>query len=180
VPCHGAFTAMATAGSGLAAIKPADEWGALVLTRRGNPVWWYQPRQRERRLPASRASAKRKRWDVINFMRAQADAERAKLMSADRRTPGRQSSPRLRVSGGPCNSGDADAQRDSVRRAARAVRRWARSLPRLRELMPRQPSSNDAGARSSPCRLRGMQQAFDKLEQTLPHLSIAANLMRHD
>ena len=152
VACHGPYGY----GDGPAAaslpVRPADLAGAhLYHHGEGTLFWWISHGVPGSRMPGfADQLSEHQRWDVLAFLRAQADAERANVMTADTGPWGSVVAPDFAFQIGHAPQETLKQQRN-------------RSIVLLvlfsdASSMPRQRSLSAPGCGSSPCRWQRIQK----------------------
>jgi putative copper resistance protein D len=112
------------------------------------------------------------RWDVLAFLRAQADAERANVMTADTGPWGPVVAPDFAFQIGHAPQETLKQQRNrSI--VLLVMFSDASSMPRLRELDAASAQLERAGVRIIALPMAKDTEAADKLEPALSHLAIA-------
>jgi copper resistance protein D len=174
VACHGRYGYGDGPAAGSLPIRPAD------LTRmhfyshgEGTLFWWVSHGVAGSAMPGfADQLSETERWDVIAFLRAQADAERAKFMAADVEPRGPVVAPDFAFQIGHAPQETLMQQRHRFV-VLLVLFHDAGSLPRLRELDAASAQLERAGVRVIALPTAKDAAAFDKPESALSHLSIA-------
>jgi putative copper export protein/mono/diheme cytochrome c family protein/peroxiredoxin len=174
VLCHGPYGY----GDGQAAaslpIKPADLTGAHLFHHgEGTLFWWVSHGIAGTPMPAfADQLSENQRWDLLNFLRAQADAEHANAMSADSGGWGDVVAPDFAF-----QIGHAAQETLKQQRGRSIVLLVLFSDPgssqRLHALDAAMPQLERAGVRVIAVSMAKEGEAAGKTELELPHLSIA-------
>jgi putative copper resistance protein D len=174
VACHGPYGY----GDGPAAaslpVRPADLTGAHLLHHgEGTLFWWVSHGVAGTPMPGfADQLSEHQRWDVLAFLRAQADAERANAMTADTGPWGLVVAPDFAFQIGHAPQETLKQQRDrSI--VLLVLFSDASSMPRLRELDAASAQLERAGVRVIALPLAKDAEAPDKPETALSHLAIA-------
>jgi copper resistance protein D len=172
--CHGPYGY----GDGPAAaslpIKPADLTGEHLFHHgEGTLFWWVSHGLDGTPMPAfADRLTENQRWDVLNFLRAQADAEHANTMTADTGGQTEIVAPDFAF-----QIGDAPQETLKQQRGRFIVLvvlfSDPGSLPRLRELDAALPQLEAAGVRVIALSMAKGVAASPNAELELPHLSVA-------
>ena len=174
VLCHGPYGY----GDGTAAaslpIRPADLTGEHLFHHgEGTLFWWVSHGIAGTPMPsfADRLS-ENQRWDVLNFLRAQADAEHANVMTADAGAWSDVVAPDFAFQIGHAAQETLKQQRNRFV-VLLVLFSDPISLPRLHELDAAMAQLEGAGVRIIALSMAKDSGASAKAEPELPHLSIA-------
>ncbi len=174
VACHGPYGY----GDGPAAaslpIRPADLTGAhLYHHGEGTLFWWISHGVAGSPMPgfADRLS-ETQRWELLAFLRAQADAERANVMAADAEPWGPVVAPDFAFQIGYAPQETLKQQRNRFM-VLLVLFSDPTSLPRLRDLDAAMAQLEGAGVRVIALSRAKDAEASVKAELELPHLSVA-------
>jgi putative copper export protein/mono/diheme cytochrome c family protein/peroxiredoxin len=171
--CHGPYGYGDGPAAAALPIKPADLTGEHLFHHgEGTLFWWVSHGIAGTPMPAfADRLTENQRWDVLNFLRAQADAEHANVMTADTGAWSDVVAPDFAFQIGHA------AQETLKQQRGRSIVLLVLfsdpgSLPRLRDLDAAMPQLEDAGVR-----VIALPMAKDadpsKTELELPHLAIA-------
>lgn len=173
VACHGPYGYGDGPAAASLAVRPADLTGAhLYHHGEGTLFWWVSHGVAGSAMPGfADQLSEIQRWDIIAFLRAQADAERAKFMAADVEPRGPVVAPDFAFQIGHAPQETLMQQRN--RFVVLLVLHDASSLPRLRELDAATAQFERAGVRVIALPIANDAKASDKPEPALSHVSIA-------
>jgi putative copper resistance protein D len=174
VACHGPYGY----GDGPAAaslpIKPADLTGQHLFHHgEGTLFWWVSHGIAGTPMPAfDDQLSENQRWDVLNFLHGQADAEHANSMTADAGAWSDVVAPDFAFQIGRAPQETLKQQRGRLI-VLLVLFSDPSSLPRLRELDAAMAQLEDAGVRVIAVPMVTDTEASAKAEPELPHLAIA-------
>jgi len=173
VACHGPYGYGDGPAAASLAVRPADLTGAhLYRHGEGTLFWRVSHGVAGSAMPGfADQLSEIQRWDVIAFLRAQADAERAKFMAADVEPRGPVIAPDFAFQIGHAPQETLMQQRN--RFVVLLVLHDASSLPRLRELDAATAQFERAGVRVIALPIANDAKAFDKPEPALSHISVS-------
>lgn len=172
--CHGPYGY----GDGPAAaslpMKPADLTGQHLFHHgEGTLFWWVSHGIAGTPMPAfADRLSEAQRWDVLNFLRAQADAEHANTMSADTGGQTDVVAPDFAFQIGHAPQETLKQQRGRFI-VLLVLFSDPGSLARLREIDAAMPELDKAGVRVIALPLAGDAATAAREELELPHLSVA-------
>ena len=174
VLCHGPYGHGNGPAAASLAVKPADLTGEHLFQHgEGTLFWWVSHGIAGTPMPGfADQLSETQRWDVVNFLRAQADAERAKFMAADVEPSGPVVAPDFAFQIGQAPQQTLTQQRNRFA-VLLVLFGDARSLPRLRDLDAATAQLERAGVRIIALPTARDTAAPEKPGPALSHLSIA-------